>query len=143
MARAGHDVTATDITSTSVQHLRDRSVSESVALKTQVANLEHLPFANSSFDNVVCVHTLEHVRDLAASIAELKRVVGKRLVIVIPRERYFRYTANYHLQFFGGEDQLALAIGVYPYFCKVDGGALCFWADVDGTPSGVVNQIAR
>lgn len=130
MARAGYQVTATDITMSSVDHLRNRSQSEGVPLDTRTANLERLPFPDASFDNVVCVHTLEHVKDLAASVRELKRVARERLVIVVPRERYFQYTANYHLQFFGGPEQLALAIGLNPFHCQVIDGALCYWADL-------------
>jgi ubiquinone/menaquinone biosynthesis C-methylase UbiE len=130
MAGAGYQVTATDITTFSVEHLRNRSKSEGIPLDTQIANLECLPFPDASFDNVVCVHTLEHVKDLAASIRELKRVPRGRLVIVVPRERYFQYTANYHLQFFGGPEQLALAIASYPFHCQVIDGALCYWTDL-------------
>lgn len=63
-------------------------------------NIENLPFASKSFDTVICTHTLEHVQDLAKSIQELKRVTKKRLIIVVPKQRPYRYTFDLHLHFF-------------------------------------------
>lgn len=66
----------------------------------QQAAVENLPFADKSFDTVICTHVLEHVLDLRAAIAELRRICSKRLIIVVPREREGRYTFNPHLHFF-------------------------------------------
>ena len=41
-----------------------------------VADAAHLPFATGAFDYVVCSHTLEHVPDPAAAVAELCRVAS-------------------------------------------------------------------
>ena len=62
--------------------------------------IEDLPFADKSFDTVVCTHVLEHILALRRAIAELRRIVRRRLVIVVPREREGIYTFNPHLNFF-------------------------------------------
>jgi ubiquinone/menaquinone biosynthesis C-methylase UbiE len=64
-----------------------------------VAGLPALPFRDRGFDTVVCAHTLEHIPDLFAAATELRRV-AHRVVVVVPRQRYYRYTVDYHLHFF-------------------------------------------
>lgn len=46
----------------------------------------HIPFADDSFDNVLCTEVLEHAEDPHALIAEMRRVLkpGGRLVATIP-----------------------------------------------------------
>ena len=50
------------------------------------ADLEHLPFADRSFDRVLCVHVLEHVDDDAAALSELHRVLapGGEAIVMVP-----------------------------------------------------------
>lgn len=64
------------------------------------AGLERLPFEDSSFDTVVCTHTLEHVVDIRAAVNELRRVARRRLLIVVPKQRPYKYGFNLHLHFF-------------------------------------------
>jgi ubiquinone/menaquinone biosynthesis C-methylase UbiE len=64
------------------------------------APVENLPFADGFFDTVICTHVLEHVLDIRAAIAELRRVCSKRLIVVVPLEREYRFTFNPHLHFF-------------------------------------------
>ncbi|MGB0907339.1 MAG: class I SAM-dependent methyltransferase [Maricaulaceae bacterium] len=64
------------------------------------AKIETLPFADNEFDTVVCTHVIEHVLDYRAAIAELRRITKKRLIIIVPREREYRYTFNPHFNFF-------------------------------------------
>jgi ubiquinone/menaquinone biosynthesis C-methylase UbiE len=64
------------------------------------ANIEDLPFKTGEFDTVVCTHTLEHVRNIQKALQELRRVAKKRLIIVVPKQRPYRYTFNLHLHFF-------------------------------------------
>jgi SAM-dependent methyltransferase len=65
-----------------------------------VADILALPFATGSFDTVICTHTLEHIWRLEAALFELRRVAKHRLIIVLPRERPYRFTFNLHLHFF-------------------------------------------
>lgn len=64
------------------------------------ANIESLPFATDAFDTVICTHTLEHVQHLSLAISELRRVTRRRLIIVVPRQRPYRYTFSLHINFF-------------------------------------------
>jgi SAM-dependent methyltransferase len=67
-----------------------------------IADLTAVPLGSESFDAVVNIVTLEHVREPACVIAELARVLkpGGRLLLVVPHEweehqtphDYFRYT---------------------------------------------------
>lgn len=49
-------------------------------------DLTRLPFADSSFDTVTCLDTLEHVQDDGAALAEIRRVLrpGAVAVITVP-----------------------------------------------------------
>jgi SAM-dependent methyltransferase len=62
--------------------------------------VEDLPFADNSFDTVVCTHVIEHILDYRRAIAELRRITRRRLIIVVPREREGIYTFNPHFNFF-------------------------------------------
>lgn len=86
-------------------------------------NVESLPFADKEFDTVICTHTLEHVRNMYAAIHELRRV-GKKLIIVVPRQRPYKYTFDLHLNFFPYNHSLLSVMG------KVEGEVTC--EDVDG-----------
>jgi len=64
------------------------------------AMIEKMPFSDGEFDTVICTHVIEHILDYRAAIAELRRIAAKRLIIVVPREREYRYTFNPHFNFF-------------------------------------------
>jgi len=76
----------------------DKSLGDGI--KFVCGKVEDLPFANRSFDTVVCTHVIEHILDLRGAIAELRRIARRRLIIVVPREREGIYTFNPHLNFF-------------------------------------------
>ena len=64
------------------------------------AMIEALPFADGEFDTVVCTHVIEHVLEYRQAIAELRRIARRRLIVVVPREREYRYSFNPHFNFF-------------------------------------------
>lgn len=64
------------------------------------ADAEDLPFENKSFDTVICTHTLEHVLDFNTAVSELRRVAKQRIIIVVPRQRPYKYTFDLHTRFF-------------------------------------------
>jgi SAM-dependent methyltransferase len=103
--RARHPVVAVDVTLGSVAETRRRA-----GCAGAVAGLPALPFPDRAFDTVVCAHTLEHIPDLFAAAAELRRV-ARRLIVVVPRQRYYRYTVDYHLHFFPSAAPLVHLLG--------------------------------
>lgn len=52
---------------------------------------EHLPYADSQFDYVVCLGTLEHMADVSQGLRELVRVgnANAKFLIVLPNDNYF------------------------------------------------------
>lgn len=82
------------------------------------AEITSLPFCDRSIDCVVCTHTLEHVVDIRSAISELKRICRKRMILVVPKQRYFRYTFDTHIHFFESEEQLAALVGMKEYDCR-------------------------
>ena len=94
LVAAGREVTALEVTLGSAAETRRRA-----ACTVALASLPALPFGDAAFDTVVCAHTLEHVPDLYAAARELRRV-AKTVIVVVPRQRYYKYTVDYHLHFF-------------------------------------------
>jgi ubiquinone/menaquinone biosynthesis C-methylase UbiE len=64
------------------------------------AEVERLPFPDRAFDTVICTHVLEHVLHIERAIAELRRITARRLLVVVPLEREYRFTFNPHVHFF-------------------------------------------
>ena len=81
-------------------------------------SIYELPFADNAFDIVTCHHTIEHLRELPDAINELKRVAKKQLIIVTPRQRYYFYTMDMHLNFYPIAAYLQQAILVKDNICK-------------------------
>lgn len=100
------------------------------------ASITALPFEDASFDTVLCTHTLEHVPNLPAAVAELRRVAERRLIVVVPRERPYRWTYNAHLHFFAYEHQFSLAMSPKSAFtCERIGRDLYYREDkLSGSP---------
>lgn len=88
-------IEATDL----VQQTSDRLL-KSENLKFSIENGESLSYPDASFDVVICTHTLEHVLDIQKAISELRRVCKKQLIIVVPKQRPYKYTFDLHLNFF-------------------------------------------
>ncbi len=92
------------------------------AIETRRASIYELPFADDSFELVVCCEVLEHLDDPRAGLAELARVAQRRVLISTPwdpvwrtlnmlRGRYLTRLGNTpgHVQHFtrGGLERLA------------------------------------
>jgi ubiquinone/menaquinone biosynthesis C-methylase UbiE len=122
---ARNDVTACDIV------ISDDTRRQIPTVRFFEANVDHLPFADRTFEIVVCTHTLEHTRDLLSSIAELRRVTRRRLIIVVPKERPYRFTFNAHLHFFPYPHSLQAVMGANrTATCDIVGGDLYYVEDL-------------
>lgn len=53
-------------------------------------DLVALPFADDTFDLVVCTEVLEHLPEPAAALRELGRVCAGHLLLTVPHEPFFR-----------------------------------------------------
>jgi SAM-dependent methyltransferase len=69
-------------------------------IQFQEADVEKLPFAYRAFDTVICTHVLEHVLHIDRTIAQLRRICARRLLVIVPLEREYRFTFNPHVHFF-------------------------------------------
>jgi len=78
--------TAVDIVPQAVEYTAERFPS----VQVQRQSIDSLPFADGSFDLVVCLEVLEHLPDPEAGLAELARVAARDVVISVPHEPWFR-----------------------------------------------------
>jgi len=88
-ARHGADVTAIDLNPVAIEQTRKRFELYGLRGHIREADGGRLPFADNSFDFVYSWGVLHHSPDLAASIAELKRVLkpgGRAGVMLYNRE---------------------------------------------------------
>jgi len=118
----GVDVTGCDIYT--------KPIGASVA-KYFLGNVEHLPFDDRSFDVVTCFHTLEHVRRLSTAFRELKRVARNQLFLIVPQQRFFRFTLDLHIHFFYSPTYFRSLVGCEPSECAQIGGDIVYCAYVD------------
>src|SRR5687768_13682979 len=86
-------LTIADVSAVALERARGRLPE---AETVELAPDEPLPFADATFDLVVCTETLEHVRDLQLFLSELRRVLEPRgrLVITTPAHRSFMRTPD-------------------------------------------------
>lgn len=68
--------------------LNPQAIAQGEARDMAVAAATDLPFPDAAFDALVSVHTIEHLPDLDAALAEMVRVVrpGGRLLLIYPAE---------------------------------------------------------
>jgi SAM-dependent methyltransferase len=58
-------------------------------IKIKKGSIYNLPYADNSFDLVLCTEVLEHLEDPAKGLKELARVSKRYLVISVPNEPFF------------------------------------------------------
>jgi SAM-dependent methyltransferase len=117
LAEAGFQVTGLDVSSEALRRARERATGAGLTIRWAEGFAEKIPFPDDSFDYVTCCHTLEHVKDLDQAVAELKRVARKKVVVLVPKQKFRLYAENYHTHFFESKEQLADALVVQDYEC--------------------------
>jgi 2-polyprenyl-3-methyl-5-hydroxy-6-metoxy-1,4-benzoquinol methylase len=55
----------------------------------QMGDIRRLPYGRDSFDLVLCLEVLEHLKEPSAALDELKRVSGRHCLISVPNEPWF------------------------------------------------------
>jgi 2-polyprenyl-6-hydroxyphenyl methylase/3-demethylubiquinone-9 3-methyltransferase len=94
MALRGARVTGIDPAGEAIGAARRHAEASELDIRYDVGVGERLPYADASFDIVVCVDVLEHVADLRAVIGEVARVLrpgGKFLYDTINRNALSRF----------------------------------------------------
>jgi ubiquinone/menaquinone biosynthesis C-methylase UbiE len=130
LAKRGLVVTACDML------IGDEVVKNYPEVTFAQGNIESLPFPDNSFDVVVCTHTLEHVQDLPTAVAELRRVAKDRLLVVVPKQRPYRYGFNLHTHYFPYRWSIEGAFGYRPDTTVKDLGD---WFYSEPMPLGTVS----
>lgn len=89
---------------------------------TYIGALPNLPFNDRQFDVVTCTHVLEHVLDVPASIKELVRIARNKLLVVVPRQRYYYHTLDEHLNFYPEVEPLKKLFSPFGVSVYLEGG---------------------
>lgn len=114
-------------------------------IEYEASKIEVLPFKDGEFDTVICTHVIEHVLDYRAAIAELRRITKKRLIIIVPREREYRYTFNPHFNFFPYTHSFLRAMQPVPqsYHCKDIRRDIYYREDMESAAEVTILQAAE
>jgi 2-polyprenyl-3-methyl-5-hydroxy-6-metoxy-1,4-benzoquinol methylase len=118
MAKEGYTVTCLDVSTEALRKAESRALRDNISIRWEQGFAENIPFPDKSFDVITCCHTLEHVKDLAATIRAMKRVARVALIIVVPKQTFRLYAENYHTQFFPRKEDLIAAFGLPNYDCS-------------------------
>lgn len=76
-AEYGLDVSAIDLSESSVSYMEEVSKERNLPIHAQVADMIELPFDDDSFDCVICFHTIYHTdyQGVKKALSEIQRVV--------------------------------------------------------------------
>lgn len=104
LVKTGAVVTATDISRNSLKLLQQRIVNAGACVKTQLADMESLPFADATFDVVACAGSLSYGNPSLVG-TEIRRVLrpGGLLVCVDTLNHNPIYRFNRWLHYLRGE----------------------------------------
>lgn len=75
-------------------------------LTFKTEDITKLSFMNEQFDTVICCHVIEHIVDFKKSISELVRVSKSRTIIIVPEERFKKYSPDYHINYFNRDNMI-------------------------------------
>ncbi|MDG1419461.1 MAG: bifunctional 2-polyprenyl-6-hydroxyphenol methylase/3-demethylubiquinol 3-O-methyltransferase UbiG, partial [Tateyamaria sp.] len=75
LAHKGARVSGIDPAQDAIQAAKNHAKTSNLDVTYNVGVGEHMPYSDDTFDIVVCVDVLEHVRDLSQVLAEVARVL--------------------------------------------------------------------
>ncbi len=95
-ARRGMQVVGVDLTDAAINLIRQRFALYGQSGEFQVADAEHLPFPDNSFDAVYSFGVLHHTPDTAGAIEEVRRVLkpGGKAYIMLYNTRSLNWLAD-------------------------------------------------
>lgn len=76
-AEYGFDVSAVDLSASSVEYITKISRENNYKVHAEVADMTELPFDENTFDGVICFHTIYHTdyKGVEKALAEIQRVL--------------------------------------------------------------------
>jgi 2-polyprenyl-3-methyl-5-hydroxy-6-metoxy-1,4-benzoquinol methylase len=98
-AAGGAIYTGVDLTNAAVQLTRENLGLRGLPGAAEVANAEHLPFSDGTFDHVYSFGVIHHTTNPAAAVTEILRVLkpGGTVTVML----YNRTSVNYYLEIMG------------------------------------------
>jgi ubiquinone/menaquinone biosynthesis C-methylase UbiE len=97
VAKRGYSVAALDISKSFVRIARENATRAGVDVDVRVGNAAAMPFANASFDFVICTAAFKNFRDPVGAINEMHRVLkpgGEALIIDLRKDASWREIAE-------------------------------------------------
>jgi len=94
--------TAADFSPNGIKYIK-----EELKIPAYVADItKELPFADNSFDVVICAETLEHLEDPLSALEKLKRIARKKVIVTVPYDENIidRIISTSHLWSFSEKD---------------------------------------
>lgn len=74
--------------------------------------VEDQGFEEKYFETVVSFKTLEHIIDARSTLQSWRRLASQRVILILPCQRYRRYTYDGHVNFYPDEFQLRTQLGL-------------------------------
>lgn len=98
----GHRVAGIDLSGKRVDFLRDQG------LEVQCRDMDHTGFKSECFDVVLCLHCLEHVVDLKASLMEAYRILKSSGIIMIAVPNEYEIDDPSHIRIFDKKSLISI-----------------------------------
>ena len=58
-------------------------------VKIETQDIQQLPYDDNSFDLILCLEVLEHLKNPSSALKEIARVASKHLIVSVPSEPFF------------------------------------------------------
>ena len=58
-------------------------------VKIETQDIQQLPYDDNSFDLILCLEVLEHLKNPSSALKEIARVTSKYLIVSVPSEPFF------------------------------------------------------